>query len=78
MAARKKKPPQSAPADAKANGWKPPFPGAKPPFKPPAGKGAAAKGTPAKGAATAAPGKGLPPWLAKKPPAKTAPKKKGK
>jgi hypothetical protein len=31
--AGKKKPPQSAADDAKANGWKPPFPGAKPPFK---------------------------------------------
>jgi hypothetical protein len=59
----KKKSPQSAPADAKASGWKPPFPGAKPPFKDD-GK--------------AAPAKNLPPWLAKKPPAKTAPKKKGK
>jgi hypothetical protein len=74
----KKKPPQSAPADAKANGWKPPFPGAKPPFKEskgktaPAGKGAAAKGA----AGKAAPAKGLPPWLAK-PGAKPA-KKKGK
>lgn len=34
-----KKPPQSAPADAKASGWKPPFPGAKPPFKKPAAGG---------------------------------------
>ena len=33
-----KKPPQSDPADAKANGWKPPFPGAKPPFKKAKGK----------------------------------------
>lgn len=42
MAAAKpkgKKPPQSAPADAKANGWTPPFPGAKPPFKDPRRKG---------------------------------------
>lgn len=38
------KPPQSAPADAKAKGWKPAFPGAKPPFKQPAAKGAAKKG----------------------------------
>jgi hypothetical protein len=35
-AASSSAPPQSAPADAKANGWKPPFPGAKPPFKEPA------------------------------------------
>jgi hypothetical protein len=33
-----KKPPQSPPDDAKANGWKPPFPGAKPPFKDPGKK----------------------------------------
>ena len=43
--AGKKKPPQSAADDAKANGWKPPFPGAKPPFKvPPKAPPAAGKG----------------------------------
>ena len=44
MSKGKKKPPQSAPADAKANGWKAPFPGAKPPFKEPGKKPAAKKG----------------------------------
>jgi hypothetical protein len=39
----RKKPPQSKPADAKANGWKPPFPGAKPPFKKAPGKKASGK-----------------------------------
>jgi hypothetical protein len=39
----KKKPPQSAKPDAKANGWKPPFPGAVPPWKEPKGKTAPKK-----------------------------------
>jgi hypothetical protein len=38
MAGKKKRPPQSAPSAAKAKGWKPSFPGAKPPFKQPRGK----------------------------------------
>lgn len=42
--AGKKKPPRPAPAAARAKGWKPPFPGAKPPFKEPGGKAAPKKG----------------------------------
>jgi hypothetical protein len=36
--AGKKKPPQSASSAAKAKGWKPAFPGAKPPFRQAAAK----------------------------------------
>jgi hypothetical protein len=38
-----KKPPKSEPAAAKAAGWKPPFPGATPPFKQAGKKKAAPK-----------------------------------
>jgi len=39
MAGKHKTPPRETRADATASGWKPPFPGALPPFrKPPAAK----------------------------------------